>query len=350
MGLSVLFHPSCDRFGTTDEIGTGRLSVSFIRGEELLTKVYGSLPDTSDFLLKITDSGGKVIYDGKYGNCPESLELNKGNYTVKVLSSEFSKPSFDSPLFGDEQCVFVPEGGNCCVRLICRQLNAGIRLEIASSFLIQCTDAVLFLKSAEGKLMYSYTEKRTAYFLPGPVSLIMSSGGMDSVVMVRDMKASEMLTLSVNVPLVDSGEGFGLSVSVDTARVWCKEDCVIGAGIGGSGVENALSVSDARSSAGTEDVWVNGYVVGGDLTSASASFQFPFKSRTNILVGPRSSTTDKKSCLSVQLPEGKVRDALNLVDNPDILGKRICLKGDIVSAYYGIPGMKNTDDYKLLEL
>ena len=109
-----------------------------------------------------------------------------------------------------------------------------------------------------------------------------------------------------------------------------------------------MSVFEARDSAGKDDVWVCGYVVGGDLTSSSASFKSPFESRTNILLGPRSSTVDKSVCLSVQLPAGEVRDALNLVDNPSLLGKRICVKGDIVSAYYGIPGVKNTVEYQYL--
>ena len=90
-----------------------------------------------------------------------------------------------------------------------------------------------------------------------------------------------------------------------------------------------------------------GYIVGGDLTSSSASFSKPFSSRTNILLGPRSSTNEKSSCLSVQLPSGELREALNLVDNPEILGRKVCLRGDIVEAYYGIPGIKNISEYEL---
>jgi hypothetical protein len=52
-------------------------------------------------------------------------------------------------------------------------------------------------------------------------------------------------------------------------------------------------------------------------------------------------------CLSVQLPSGELRDDLNLVDNPGLLGRKVCLKGDIVEAYYGIPGIKNISEYEL---
>jgi hypothetical protein len=85
--------------------------------------------------------------------------------------------------------------------------------------------------------------------------------------------------------------------------------------------------------------------VGGDLTSASASFEEPFKSRTNILLGPKSSTTDRDACIAVQLPDGKVRDALNLIDNPDMLGRKVCLKGNLVDAYFGLTGLKSVDEY-----
>ena len=99
---------------------------------------------------------------------------------------------------------------------------------------------------------------------------------------------------------------------------------------------------------GEEDVWVCGHIVGGDLSSSSASFDKPFESRTNLLLGPRSSTDDKEACLSVQLASGEIRNALNLVDNPELLGRKVCIKGDIVESYYGIPGIKNITEYELM--
>ena len=126
--------------------------------------------------------------------------------------------------------------------------------------------------------------------------------------------------------------------------------------IGGSGsssgkgqsVSDAFTVSQALASLGEEDVWVCGYIVGGDLTSASASFSAPFTSRTNLLLGPRSSTSSRSSCIAVSLPSGSVRDDVNLVDNPNLLGRKICLKGDLVESYYGMPGLKNISDYELM--
>ena len=47
----------------------------------------------------------------------------------------------------------------------------------------------------------------------------------------------------------------------------------------------------------------------------------------------------------MQLPAGEVREALNLVDNPDLLGKKVTIRGDIVSSYYGLTGLKNCTEY-----
>ena len=339
---------SCDRLGSDSGSGMSRLNVSFVKGVELFTKAGLNLPDTSAFLLKITDASGKVIYNGIYGDCPESVDVSPGSYTVKVVSSEFDKPAFDAPQFGDEQCVLVPENSVGHVRLLCRQINAGVRLKISSAFLTECPQSVLFLKSAQGQLMYSYSEKRIAYFQPGTISLVMSTGGTDQILMVKDITENEILSIGLSVPAASPAGDYSLSVSIDTSRVWTNAEYIIGSPTSGGLSDDALSIADARNSAGKDDAWVCGYVVGGDLTSSSASFKTPFESRTNIILGPRSSTVDKNVCLSVQLPAGSVRDALNLVDNPSLLGKRICVRGDIVSAYYGIPGMKNTTEYQFL--
>lgn len=342
----LLIASSCERLGANS--CNSKLYISFVKGGELFTKAGLNLPDTSAFLLKITDSSGKIIYNGQYGDCPESVDVSPGSYNVRVVSAEFSRPSFDSPQFGDEQCVLVPENGVGNVRLLCRQMNAGVRLKISPGFLTECPQSVLFISSSDGKLMYSYSEKRVAYFLPGTISLIMSTDGSDQVLMVKDVHENEIVSIGVSVPSASQSGDYCLSMSVDTSRVWINDECVIGSADSGLNVSDALSVSEARNSSGQSDVWVCGYVVGGDLTSASSSFSPPFESRTNILLGPRSSTADRGVCLSVQLPSGEVRDALNLVDNPSLLGKRICVRGDLVSAYYGIPGVKNTTEYQYL--
>lgn len=347
LSLTVLMQ-SCNLLGGIPS-AEGELRIAFARGQELLTRSGLEIPDTSDFLLTVKDSKGAIVYDGTYGASPESLFLKPGSYTVSIVSEEFSRPAFSLPQFGDEQCVVVSAGDVVSLKLICRQLNSGIRLRIDSGFLSRYPDGALLLKSNFGRLMYGYAEKRIAYFAPGNISLILADGGTDQVLLTKTLEAQEILDLKVMVSSsggssTESADAPGITVVTDTTRVWLSDEYVIG---GTSSDGKILSVSDARSMAGETDVVVCGYIVGGDLTSSSASFSKPFSSRTNILIGPRSSTSDKSSCLSVQLPAGDIRDDLNLVDNPGFLGRKICLRGDIVDAYYGIPGMKNITEYEL---
>ena len=177
---------------------------------------------------------------------------------------------------------------------------------------------------------------------------MLSQSGTDKVLMTRNLQSNDMLVVNVSSSEPSSALNESIKVAVDTSRVWITEDYVIGETSGaGDGSFNILTVAQAQSSAGQDDVWVSGYIVGGDLTSSSASFSKPFNSMTNILLGPRSSTTSRSACLSVQLSAGTFRNELNLVTNPDLLGRKVCLRGDIVESYFGITGIKNISDYEL---
>lgn len=352
MVLTSVLVSSCDMLGPAGAGGKeGQLRIAFASDMSAATRAVPELPDTSDFLLTVTDKSGNVVYQGAYGDSPESMMVKAGTYDVSVVSEKFDKPAFSKPQFGDEQCVLVPEGGVANVKLTCRQVNCGIKLDIDPGFLTSCPDGVLFLKSEKGKLMYGYSEKRTAYFHPGNVSLMLSRSGKDETLLTRAMEAQQMLVLGVSVApsySSDTKDKGSISVLLDTARVWISEDYIIGGSDGkGSGADRALTVNQALSSVGEKEVWVSGYIVGGDLTSSSASFEKPFSSRTCLVLGPRASTRERSSCMSVQLPAGKVREALNLVDNPGLLGCKVTVRGDIVQSYYGLVGLKNITDYNL---
>ena len=105
----------------------------------------------------------------------------------------------------------------------------------------------------------------------------------------------------------------------------------------------AYTVEQARSHVGEKKVAVKGYVVGGNLSSSATgiSFEGPFTAATNLAIADTLTVASKASCLSVQLPAGAVRDSVNLVDHPDMLGRRVYFLSDIVPAYYGITGLKN---------
>lgn len=346
-----------------DDGKQGELRICFFDESYGLTKASTSIPDTNDFILDVRDANGKVIYNGEFGKSPESLLVNAGSYTITAISEEFTKPQFSAPQYGDSQVVVVPSGKTVNVRLDCKMMNAGIKLNIASNFLTSYTDGVLFLKSDDGRLMYSYSEKRIAYFKPGNVSLILHTGSSDKSLFTRSLKAQEVLTIGISAPSGGSSASGGtssISVKVDTAKVWHYDHFIIGgsnsglgggSGSGGSTGEDltkALSVSQSMASVGEEGVWVYGYIVGGDLTTSTngISYKKPFKSNTHFALAARASVSSKSSCIAVQLSQ-EVRDEINLVDHPDLLGNRIYLKGDIVDKYYGLVGFKNVTEYVL---
>ena len=352
---------ACDDFGLRSG-GQGELR--WIIGDSGSgTRAAAEIPDTNDFILKVSDAGGKILYEGAYGDSPESLLVDAGSYTVAVHSIEFTAPGFSRPVYGDEQVVVVKAGATVTVRLDCVLENAGVRLQVAPDFLTSYPDGVLFLKSGDTRLMYGYSEKRIAYFKPGPISLVLNNRGADEILLTRTLDARTILTLSISAPHGGAAAASTITVAVDTAKVWNHESYVIGGGGSGSGsgsggsgggddpgseLDNAYSVSQASDHVGEDGVWVFGYIVGGDLSTAGTTVKTSKLTKpTHLAIAARSSVTAKASCVAVELPKGAVRDALNLVDHPDLVGTRVYLKGSIVASYFGTTGLKSVSDYVL---
>ena len=339
---------ACDDFGLApDTPQQGKLTWTL--DGDMLTKADAELPDTNDFLLTISDAGGTILYDGTYGDSPEFLSVEPGSYTLCIRSIAFSAPAFSRPQYGDEQVVLIPAGETVNVSLRCVLLNAGMRLKISADFLSAFPDGELFLKQEQTMLKYLYNEKRTAYLKPDQVSLVLYNEGKDQTLLSRRLQAREILNLGIQ--LAQSGGQGQLQVLVDTSKIWTQDNFVIGGDNDSDdeqGRPDAISVSDVSKYIDQKGVWVYGYIVGGDLSSAGKSVKTSgITKATHLALADRSSITTKASCLAVELPKGALRDALNLVDHPELIGKRVYVKGDLVSGYFGTRGMKNTKEYVL---
>ena len=109
----------------------------------------------------------------------------------------------------------------------------------------------------------------------------------------------------------------------------------------------SCTVTQARLRVGEKKVCVRGYIVGGDLTQSAAGIRLeaPFGAATHLALADSLDIPGKEACLSVQLPAGAVRDALNLADHPEHIGRKVWLKGEVVSAYFGLTGLKNVTDF-----
>ena len=341
---------ACDDFGLAPDPQKEQGELRWTLDESLFTKAGNSeIPDTNDFLLTILDAKGKILYDGTYGDSPEYLRVDPGNYTVSVKSISFQAPAFSRPQYGDEQVVVIPAGQRVNVTLRCALLNAGIRLKISSAFPVAFPDGVLFIKQDDTRLKYVYKETRIAYTKPGSTSVILYNEGKDEILLTRTLEARQILNLGINVAATD-GQG-SMSVVLDTSKVWTNDEYLIGGDNppADDGREpSAISVGDVSQHIDEKGVWVYGYIVGGDLTSNGKTVKTgEITKATHLALADRSSITNKASCLAVELPKGKIRDALNLVDHPNLIGRRVYVKGDLVAGYFGTRGLKNTNDFVL---
>lgn len=342
---------ACDDFGNYPPEGSmGELQ--WVIDRNSIAKASGEIPDTNDFILTVTDSKGVVLYDGAYGDSPVKLSVPAGSYTIKIVSEVFTSPAFDRPVYGDEQVVLVNAGESATVVLNCTLVNCGIRLKIASDFLTSYPNGVLFVKQDPARLMYGYREKRIAYFMPGEISVVLNNDNKDETLFVRNLEARQILTVSISAPGAPGDGVSTISAVVDTSKTWLTDSWVIGgdnSGGGSGSIPDAYSVADAKKMTGQKDVWVYGYIVGGDLTTSATGEvkTVGIIKPTHLAMADRSSVTDKTSCLAVELPAGKIRDALNLVDHPDLIGARVYVKGEIVEKYFGTSGMKGTSDYAM---
>ncbi|MFW6351032.1 MAG: DUF6359 domain-containing protein, partial [Bacteroidota bacterium] len=126
------------------------------------------------------------------------------------------------------------------------------------------------------------------------------------------------------------------------------ERCTVDTGEEGDGTfENPFNVASAINNNSGSGVWTQGYIVGvmeTDVDPFEENFNTPFRTATNLMIADSPDETNMGDILIVQLPFGKVREALNLVSNPERLGSLVKLKGNL-TAYFGVPGMRETIDY-----
>ncbi len=349
----LMMAASCENL-FVGEAGQGSIVIRFSNPRYSQTRAEGEIPDSSLFLLRVTDDVGTEIYDGSFGESPEEMFVAPGKYKVSVRSSEFRKPKFSAPQYGDDQEVEVVSGKRTDVTMKCMQVNSGVRLKIASDFLKAYPKGVLSIVSEEGRLTYNYREKRIAYFNPGEISVVLDDGEEEEPLFSRILEPREILTVGISAPGGNPSASTSgrINIVVDTTRTWIDEDFVIGGGWGdssGGGEEKdgALDVTEAQSELGATDVWVYGYIVGCFLSSRSElTSEPPFDKDTNLGIAGRASVTEKESCLAVELKKGEMREILNLVDNPENKGRKLFIKGDI-EEYYGTIGVKNITDYEL---
>lgn len=111
--------------------------------------------------------------------------------------------------------------------------------------------------------------------------------------------------------------------------------------------KDTLSVSEFIEGNFEGGAFVEGYIVGACTKSFKyAQFTPPFSNPQALLIADKRNERDKYSLLAVELKQGKIRKALNLVDHPQYLGRKVLLFG-YRATYLYMAGMKDVGAYKV---
>ncbi len=352
IGVAVFMASGCSDFiGEEQPDGRILLSVNKESFRVLKEKMYEAKSvwssdmenlDTNDFILSIYTQEGAKVYEGKYGKRPGEIVVVPGAYDIKLYSNNFTKPAFNSPMYGDEQTVVVEKNSSIAVTLMCRQINGAMRISFTDDFKKKFLGEGLTLRDLNGEIFYPYASYDFCYVQPGAVELRYSNDYKDTLLFSRQVAQAQMLSLKLSY--APGNRTASLKLDMDTARNWKNENFNVGLKI----PTGALTIEQAQDCIGEENVMVFGFIIGGDATENTIRVGPPFKSRTNIVIAPSMLERVRTNMFVVELPSGEIRDALNLVSNRSLLGKAVVITGNIAENYYGYPGIKSTKAYSIL--
>lgn len=115
-------------------------------------------------------------------------------------------------------------------------------------------------------------------------------------------------------------------------------------------MENPYSVTEVLAfqiAAKTDTVqvgaWVEGYIIG---TVKNSKLVLGVNEAANSNIAIAATAGEETVFLPVELPKGDARNALNIADNPDLLGKKVWICGTITQ-YFSMNGLKAVSDFSL---
>ncbi len=117
--------------------------------------------------------------------------------------------------------------------------------------------------------------------------------------------------------------------------------------------QNPFTIGDVktmnRQTSDGNKYWVKGYIVGvvagGNNEGNISSLENPVKGVSNLALADAADATDLTTMIAVQLPTGTIRSTLNLVDNPDNLGKLVFVYGTLEKYFGTVPGVKYISEF-----
>ena len=326
------------------------LSLSIRQENTIATKAGGmAMPDTNSFVLQITNAAGEYVYYGRYDARPEVISVPAGAYSLSIVSEEFDAPDWDSPVYGDAVNVVAASGESVNVDFLCKMVNAGLRVKMTERYIVKYPGS-LTVSQEHGSLDYTSTENRFGYFDAGNATFsAVASDGSSQQLFSKQLTAGQMLTLTLDAGSSDSQSK--ITVTVDTTATYLSQTIMVdqyrNAQGDGLSQETAFSVAEAALHP-EENVWVWGYIVGGDLSSTATNYDGPFTKNSNLAIAASPACRTRSECMAVELASGSdIRTAVNLVDNPQMLGCKIYIQGTVKDSYFGMTGLKNVKAFAL---
>jgi hypothetical protein len=162
--------------------------------------------------------------------------------------------------------------------------------------------------------------------------------------------------------MVPEGHGSLVAVVSQFGNVWqllvrhfaeidmTGERCDSGEPSGQGTFDDPYNVAHAISFNSGNGVWVEGYIIGvmEDMDGSNAPvYGPPFVRTTNILIADDPDEREEIRIMPVQLPIGRAREAINLAENPENLGKPVKLKGNLGAYFVPRPGLRDVSGYWL---
>lgn len=105
----------------------------------------------------------------------------------------------------------------------------------------------------------------------------------------------------------------------------------------------------AYNSGTTGAATVTGYIVGTSAKGTTIKLNLGTENaaESNLVIADNPNETDSNKCIVIELKDGSdIRKALNLVSNPEVLGKKVNITGQI-QKYFGKGGIKNATAYTI---
>jgi len=344
-GILLLTTTACETLSWKEE-GKGALSIRMQR--ETAVTVKAEAPFGS-YLIGVADKNGNTVVSGTLSTIPDPIELDPAMYTVTALSEQIGIPAFEKPVYGSTVDVTVVAGVKNTLQMVCTQVNAGLKIVYDSNFKNRYNEYSIKVTGENGTLTYQKDELRTGYFAPGALQIVLSITGEEPVQVSKNVIARDMLVLTVlpGQTAVETKGSIELLFSVDTSRVWRWEEWRPGSsGNDGKTVATAYTVAEAKSIASGTNVWVCGYIVGGDASNSAFKTEPPFTANTNLVIADSPLETVRANCMAIELPTSpaSLRNNFGMPANgANLLGRRAWFRGDI-AAYFGHTGLRATKE------